>query len=251
MFKTKPAYILADNLTIKQFYRYVFLPDLLTFSSKRLWWRKTTLFCLPLVLAMWMLVGLVVIPQDAIGPGGDIHWSYIFLALLPAVVSLSGIWIETYYKAFTKPEKSGRKIESFIRRNIPDASDLRRISPVNYILTSGDLEFEVCLTIGDDMSVEGRKREAEFMVVAVYCAPRENFLQGCEDCRITQSLRDDWDAYCEGKVSCRNLVLTDNSMFAVFRPDADQTDGDVAGAVEQMRYLLGRLDLIPLRLVID
>ncbi len=47
------------------------------------------------------------------------------------------------------------------------------------------------------------------------------------------------------------MVLTDNSMFAVFRPDADQTDGDVAGAVEQMRYLLGRLDLIPLRLVID
>lgn len=243
MIKTNPTYIDADRLTFKEYFKRVVQNNRLLYSSVWKWWKQTTLYCfVPLTIGSLLLFALILYQELPLRE--EPNWGLIIaLTLQPFIFMLPLIWVGSYYYSFPAARKITRKLQQFISRYIPDASHITPRSLTNYTLYRAGIEFDMGYTVIPETNSKGkvlRNHEGFFIVVYYVPQPGTELRWLDENGCMREELVDEWNAYCEGKESCKPLKLQDCAMLALFKKKELNAPHQVTDAMNQLQYLLKR-----------
>ena len=245
MLATRPIFIKGDNLTFKQYFQANFTNKRLLYSSCRIWWKKTTLFCgIPLALASLILI-IILLAQE-LYMEGDIHWSLVFsIGSLPLLFMLPLIWIGSFYYSFVTSYRITHTLEQFIHEYFPDATKIKRYRHNNYSVLWRNIELEVAYAHIPWERGVNHSPFTNFIFVCMYYNPKpenQNEILD-EDGKLKEQFISDWKAYCGGKESCQRISL-DTHIMSLILPIKDiGTREEVVRSLEQMRYLFDRFNL--------
>lgn len=250
MLATSPIFIKGDNLTFKQYFQANFTNKRLLYSSFRIWWKKTTLFCgIPLALASLILI-IILLAQELLMEGG-IHWSLVFsIGSLPLLFMLPLIWIGSFYFSFVTSYRITHTLEKFIHEYFSDATKIKRYRHNNYTVLWRNIELEVAYSHIPRKKGVKHSPFTRFIFVCMYYNPKPDNLNEIldEDGNLKEQFISDWKAYCGEKESCQRISLDTHIMSLALPVNDIGTREEVVRSLEQMRYLLDRFKLSPLYL---
>ncbi|MDO4180971.1 MAG: hypothetical protein Q4D36_06740 [Bacteroidales bacterium] len=244
MIQTNPSYVHGDDFTIGEYFKGMIRNKRFLYTSMWNWWKKTTLYIsAPLGIAS-VLIFAALLYQE-LGLREEADWALVVsCSLLPFICFLPIIWIITYYQSVVSPKQTTRKIEDFISRYIPDADNVNRHSITNYTLTRGGIKFEVGYTILPEIDSKERiKGHYEYFFIVLYYKPQPDyeFQWMDEDGCMKDEFREEWDAYCRDKESCKHLFLANDKMYAMFKRKELSAPHEVTDSLNQLQYLLRKL----------
>lgn len=248
MIETKPTYVKGDQFSVKEFYGILFTPYGVLYSSVWNWWKKTTLYCGLLLLAGCAVLFIALLYQE-LQMERETDWGLLVAVSLLPLLMMPFIWIGTYYYAFISPKRYSKKIEQFIATLLPDATRITRHSPMNYTVWRKGIELEVAYSLVPEPAPNRKVKcmHRDFFI-AVYYSSKERSFDNEKNPLKSAALREEWEAYREGKESCSHLFLDDYFMCAVYEEKEHVSTAEVMQAIDQMQYLLERFNLMPLHL---
>ncbi|MBP3519254.1 MAG: hypothetical protein J6K31_12850 [Parabacteroides sp.] len=157
----------------------------------------------------------------------------------------------TYYHSFIAPKRATRKLKQFISRYIQGASKITQRTPTNYTLRWEGIDFEIGYTIVPEITPKGKvKHNHECFFFCVYYGPlpASESLLFDENGYMLDTFVEEWNAYCKGKKSCRQLMLGHFTILGLFKRTELSDDREVTEAMEQLQYLLQRFGLFTLHI---
>lgn len=247
MIQELSTYANGDHLTLEEYFRRVLHNEQFLYSSVWNWWKTNTLYwSLPLGIGSLLLFAAVLYQESSLREGVD--WTLVLpISLLPFLF-LPLIWIGTYYYSFVLPRRIVRKLEQFITRYIPDASDITR-QGLHCTLLRNSIEYQASYDVFLETDVRGRAvcRYGCFSLTLYYFPRPGTEMQWFdEEFRFRDSFIDEWKAYCADKESCRHLQVADDALFALFKEKELMDTTEVTAAMDQLEYLLERFDFFPI-----
>ena len=251
MIATKPDFIKGDNLTLKQYLAVFITNKGLLYSSRWRWWKKTTQFwCIPLLALDLTIFSALLYHQWKAGEGID--WLFIgLIMLLPFLLILPLIWRKTYKDSFINARQITTRIMLTLAHFIPGASKVRRLAHCNYLFMWNDLEFEAAYSLIPTLDSKGRTlRQQKCFLICLHFMPDPSHQSEIVDKKgnLLDEFRDNWEAYCKGKESCKYLRIENYSIYS-FIPFCELRDASqLTTTMEQIQYLIKRYNLKPLYL---
>lgn len=247
MIKTDPTYIVADNLTMSQMWKYCLDNVKFAYSSIWKWWKQTTLLWGVPVFGSSLFL-LLFAAYEEFSSGEEIDWILLLsIPLLPIILVYPFVLIGSYYSSFIALKQIGKRINLFISKFIPDATDIKQPAPEHYTFWRDDLEFEIVNTHFMVPGKRGARRE-RYIVIALFYAPENEVKDKYFDQygQMSDMLEDEWRAYREGKENCSHLEIDDNVIYAFFGEREMIGKEQVSAAIDEMGYLLERFRFFPL-----
>ena len=249
MIATNPDFINGDKLNRKQYLAALINNKRLVYSSLPKCLRKVSSFwCVPLLVADAAFFVVLVYQSWKDGDGFD--WLLIgALLTLIFIFFLPLAWAVSYYHSFVLPQKVTKKVTDFIDSFIPNATQVRGVSPSNYLLRWNDLEYEVAYSYIPGLNAKGKiDRYYESMLVCIYFIPDPAFKSEIADEKghLLTDFVEQCNSYCKGKESCKNMRIANNTIYTMFRMNELSDKDAVLMSMEQMQYMTERFHLKPL-----
>lgn len=113
-------------------------------------------------------VNLSILPQVLLSNRETNRILIIAICILPSIFMVPYILIVTYCKSFIIPRRASKNTESFISKYIPDAIDIKRITPTNYILKRNNVEYEIAYS----NYTGNNRRVGKIFIITVYYYPK-------------------------------------------------------------------------------
>ena len=239
MVKTNPEYMNGDELSLKQYFIILFAKQRLLFTNRLIWWKKTTKFwSFPLFLLDSVLFILLLYKE----------WSMLYL-FLPFLVGFPLIWMRSYYISFITPSRIKKTLLEFIANYVTDLIHVRRLCLTNYTFRWRDMEFEVAYSLVPTLNSKGKVvRRQDCYVLCLHFIPDPAHTTEIIDKNgnLLDSFLEQWDAYCQGKESCKYLRIESGSIYAFIRVSDVNYQSLALNIMEQIEYLIKRFNLNPL-----
>lgn len=233
-----PPIINGDHLNFKQAWKAIRMIPY--YQSKKTWIIKTAYtYGLILVIAGILCMSLL-IAEKLINPNWESSWPITIFGgfFCPAMWLYPFALIATYFQSFIYAKKLIRLHADFMQRWFKDNKVVVPTTPLNSIVkTDKGWDLEVAVTTDKYMRNQEKPSEfksRKFIVVALYIELPTDPSQ----------IESEWEDYCRGKASCRNLYFKNDLAYIIFPADKPEEE-NLPESLQQMEYLVQRFQLTP------
>lgn len=233
-----PQIINGDHLNFKQAWKAIRMIPY--YQSKKTWIIKTA-YTYGLILAIAGIICMaMLIAIKLTDPNWESSWPVTILGgfFCPAMWLYPFVLIVTYIQSFIYAGKLRKIHADFMQRWFKDNKIVVPTTPLNCIVkidNGWDLEVAVttdkCMLNQEEMA-EFKSRK--FIVVALYLEPPTDLAQ----------IESEWEDFCQGKASCRNLHFKKDLAYIIFPSDKPEEE-NLPESLQQMEYLVQRFHLTP------
>ncbi|MBO7427623.1 MAG: hypothetical protein J6U08_02805 [Paludibacteraceae bacterium] len=233
-----PPIINGEHLNFKQTWEVIRMVPY--YQSKKTWIIKTA-YTYGLILAIGGIICMAaLIATKLTNPNWESSWPVTILGgfFCPAMWLYPFALIATYFQSFIYAKKLMRIHEDFMRRWFKDNKIVVPTTPLNCIVKiDNGWDLEVAVTTDKYMRNQEKPLEfksRKFIVVALY-------IESPTDPSLIES---EWEAFCQGKASCRNLFFKKDLAYIIF-PANKPEEENLPESLQQMEYLIQRFQLTP------
>lgn len=233
-----PKIINGEHLNFKQTWEAIRMVPY--YQSKKTWIIKTA-YTYGLILAIAGIICMaMLIAIKLTDPNWESSWPVTILGgfFCPAMWLYPFVLIVTYIQSFIYAGKLRKIHADFMQRWFKDNKIVVPTTPLNCIVkidNGWDLEVAVttdkCMLNQEEMA-EFKSRK--FIVVALYLEPPTDLAQ----------IESEWEDFCQGKASCRNLHFKKDLAYIIFPSDKPEEE-NLPESLQQMEYLVQRFHLTP------
>ena len=233
-----PPIINGEHLNFKQTWEVIRMVPY--YQSKKTWIIKTA-YTYGLILSIGGIICMAaLIAIKLTDPNWESSWPVTILGgfFCPAMWLYPFVLIVTYIQSFIYAGKLRKIHADFMQRWFKDNKVVVPTTPLNCIVkidNGWDLEVAVttdkCMLNQEEMA-EFKSRK--FIVVALYLEPPTDLAQ----------IESEWEDFCQGKASCRNLHFKKDLAYIIFPSDKPEEE-NLPESLQQMEYLVQRFHLTP------
>ena len=233
-----PKIINGDLLNFRQTWKAIRMIPY--YQSKKTWIIKTA-YTYGLIIAIAGIICMaMLIAMKLTDPNWESSWPVTIFGgfFCPAMWLYPFVLIVTYIQSFIYAKKLIRLHADFMQRWFKDNKVVVPTTPLNSIVkidNGWDLEVAVttdkCMRNQEEMA-EFKSRK--FIVVALYLEQTTNPSQ----------IESEWEDYCRGKASCRNLYFKNDLAYIIF-PANKPEEENLPDSLQQMEYRINRFHLTP------
>lgn len=233
-----PQIINGDHLNFKQAWKAIRMIPY--YQSKKTWIIKTA-YTYGLILAIAGIICMaMLIAIKLTDPNWESSWPVTILGgfFCPAMWLYPFVLIVTYIQSFIYAGKLRKIHADFMQRWFKDNKIVVPTTPLNCIVKiDNGWDFEVAVTTDKCMLNQEEMAEfksRKFIVVALYLEPPTDLAQ----------IESEWEDFCQGKASCRNLHFKKDLAYIIFPSDKPEEE-NLPESLQQMEYLVQRFHLTP------
>ncbi len=233
-----PPIINGEHLNFKQTWEVIRMVPY--YQSKKTWIIKTAYtYGLILVIAGIICMAML-IAMKLTDPNWESSWPVTIFGgfFCPAMWLYPFVLIVTYIQSFIYAKKLIRLHADFMQRWFKDNKVVVPTTPLNSIVKiDNGWDLEVAVTTDKYMRNQEKPSEfksRKFIVVALYIEPTPN----------PSPIESEWEDYCRGKASCRNLYFKNDLAYIIFPADKPEEE-NLPESLQQMEYLVQRFQLTP------
>ena len=233
-----PPIINGEHLNFKQTWEVIRMVPY--YQSKKTWIIKTA-YTYGLILAIAGIICMaMLIAIKLTDPNWESSWPVTILGgfFCPAMWLYPFVLIVTYFQSFIYAKKLIRLHADFMQRWFKDNKVVVPTTPLNCIVkTDKGWDLEVAVTTDKYMRNQEKPSEfksRKFIVVALYIESPTN----------PSLIESEWEDFCQGKASCRNLFFKKDLAYIIF-PANKPEEENLPESLQQMEYLIQRFQLTP------